>query len=203
MKLFHSATSPFVRKVLVTAHETGLFDRLTFETLRPMPTNPDPALSKANPLSKIPALVTDDGVSIVDSPVICEYLDSLHGGRKLVPAEGAARFRVKTHEALADGAVDAGIVVFYERAQRPKELHWQPWLDGHTKKVLQALDFFDSEAPAFGPDPDLGQIALASGLGWLTFRDVVGDWRATRPRLASWFERFGARPSMVATAPKA
>jgi len=140
MRLYHTPTSPFVRKVMVAAHETGLVDRIETVFLRPVPMQPDPVLSKENPLSKIPVLITDDG-PLFDSPVICEYLDTLHGGRKLVEPSGPERFRTLRTQALCDGILDAAIVVFYEKQNRPKELHWQPWLDGHTQKVRQCSSF--------------------------------------------------------------
>jgi len=202
VKLYYTHTSPFVRKVRVVAHETGLDARIEPVFLRPTPTRADPTLSRENPLSKIPALVLDDGTSLYDSPVICEYLDGLHEGRKLIPASGEARWRVLRTQALADGILDAGILVFYERAFRPKELQWSPWLDGQTEKVTQGLDALEREAARFTPEIDLGQIAAAVTLAWLEFRNVVGDIRASRPTLGAWYETFRARPSMVATEPR-
>ncbi|MFO0602894.1 MAG: glutathione S-transferase N-terminal domain-containing protein [Polyangiales bacterium] len=201
MKLYYTPTSPFVRKVLVAAHELGLADRVETVLLRPSPTQADPTLSHANPLNKIPALTLDDGTALYDSPVICEYLDALAGGGKLLPASGAARWDVLRTQALADGVLDASILVFYERLHRPKELHWQAWLDGQTQKALQGLDALDAVAARFGDAPDLGQVAAACALGWLEFRAPFGDVRAGRPNLTAWYERFAARPSMTATAP--
>jgi glutathione S-transferase len=203
MKLYYTPTSPFVRKVLVTAHELGLADRVETVLLRPTPTQADPVLSRENPLNKIPALVLDDGASLYDSPVICEYLDALAGGARLLPAAGTERWDVLRTQALADGVLDASILVFYERAQRPKELHWGAWLDGQTQKALQGLDALNEQAPRFGDAPDLGQIAAACAVGWLEFRAPFGDIRAGREKLFAWYDRFAARPSMTATAPHA
>lgn len=204
MKLFHTPTSPFVRKVMVTAHELGAPLATVF--LRPSPMAPDATLSASNPLSKIPALVLDPhegGEVLYDSPVICEYLDATFGPR-LLPAAGPERWRTLKLQALADGVLDAGILVFYERTQRPKELHWEAWLAGQTTKVLQGLDALDALAADWGDGPDavdLGRIAAACALGWLAFRDVVGPMREGRERLFAWYDRFAQRPSMVATAP--
>ena len=201
MKVFHTPTSPFVRKVMVAAHELGAPVETTF--LRPSPMAPDATLSAHNPLSKIPALVLDDhegGEVLYDSPVICEYLDTTFGPL-LVPASGPERWRVLRLQALADGILDAGILVFYERAQRPKELHWEPWLSGQTKKVLQGLDALESLAGAWDDGVDLGRIAAACAIGWLEFRDAVGPIRAGRERLFAWYDRFAQRPSMRATVP--
>jgi len=203
MKLYSTPTSPFVRKVLVAAHELGLADRIETELLRPSPTAADPRLSRDNPLSKIPALVLDDGASLYDSPVICEYLDALAGGGVLVPAAGPGRWDVLRTQALADGILDAAILVFYERQFRPAELHWDAWLAGQTQKALQGLDALEAQAAGFSAAPDVGQIASACALGWLEFRAPFGDVRAGRPALTAWFERFSSRPSMAATAPHA
>jgi glutathione S-transferase len=149
MKLFFTDTSPYARKVRVVAIELGLQDRIATQFLRPLPTAVDATLSSVNPLSKIPALVLDDGTALYDSPVICEYLDTLHAGPKLVPASGPARFRVLRLQALCDGILEAAILVFYERSQRPPALHWAPWLDGQAQKARQGLDELEREAASF------------------------------------------------------
>ncbi len=195
MKLFYTETSPFVRKVLVAAHELGV--QLTTEFLRPSPLQTDAALSRHNPLSKIPALVLDDGTTLYDSVVICDYLDS---EARLVPARGAERWRVLRVQALCDGMLDAGILVFYERAQRPPELHWQPWIAGQLAKVEQGLDALEAGVARFG-EVDLGQIAAGCAIGWLEFRKVT-DVRAGRPALSAWHEGFVGRASMQATMPR-
>ena len=203
MKLYSTPTSPFVRKVLVCARELGLADRIETELLRPTPTRADPTLSKANPLNKIPALVLDDGSTLYDSPVICDYLETLGEARSLVPATGADRWRVLRVQALCDGILDAGILHFYEKAQRPSELWWTPWLEGQREKALQGLDALEAEVARFDELVDLGQICAGVTVGWLEFREVFGDVRAGRPALSAWYEAFAQRPSMVETAPRA
>ncbi len=201
MRLFHTPTSPFVRKVMVVAHEAGLADQIETVFLRPVPTQADPTLSRANPLNKIPALVLGDGEVIYDSPVICEYLDGLHGGERLIPASGAARWRALRTQALCAGILDAGILVFYERHSRPQHLHWEPWIEGQATKARQGLDALEEAAAGFNEAVDIGQICAAVTVGWLEFRGVLGDVRSGRPRLAAWYDAFARRPSMVATAP--
>lgn len=201
MLVYHTPTSPFVRKVLVAAHELGLAERIRTELLRPTPTKADPVLSRANPLNKIPALVLDDGTGLYDSPVICEYLDELAGGGRILPKSGPARYRVLRLQALADGILDAGILVFYERAHRPKELWWPAWLDGQTEKARQGLDALEAEVASFGDAVDLAQISVGVTLAWLEFRNAIGDIREGRPALFAWYERFAKRPSMAQTAP--
>lgn len=202
MKLYSTPTSPFVRKVMVVAHEAGLADRIEPTLLRPSPMQPDAVLARDNPLSKIPALVLDDGSSLYDSHVICEYLDAHRAaGPELLATSGVARWTALRREALADGMLDAAIQVFYERRNRPEALQWQPWIDGQSAKVRLALDALEREASTFGEGADLGLITIAAALGWLEFRAFLGDLRAGRPTLFAWYDRFCERPSMRATAP--
>lgn len=201
MKLFHTTTSPFVRKVMVVAHETGLAGDIETVFLRPSPLQTDATLSRENPLSKIPVLVTNEGMSLFDSRVICEYLDTLHAGTKVVPVEGVARWQALRLQAVADGIIEAGVAVFYERLHRPTELQWRPWLEGQSAKAVQALDALNREAATFAPTIDVGQIAVGCALGWLEFRNILGDIRQGRDALFAWYEVFRKRPSMKATEP--
>lgn len=202
MKLYFTPTSPYVRKVMVAAHETGLIGRIETLFLRPTPVKADPVLSKDNPLSKIPALLEDGKPALYDSPVICEYLDGLHGGKKLIPPSGPERWRVLRTQALTDGILEAAILVFYEVQHRPAELHWSPWLDGQREKANQGLDALEHEVTLFADDVDLAQVCAGVTLGWLEFRNVLGDIRARRPKLFAWYDEFRKRPGMVATEPK-
>jgi glutathione S-transferase len=204
MKLFATDTSPYVRKVLVAARELGLVDRIEKTVLRPSPLETNPTLSAHNPLNKIPALVLDDGTTLFDSPVICEYLETLPraaGVPGLVPASGPARFQVLKRQALCDGLLDAAVLVYYETVTRPVERQWEPWLDGQKQKARQALDVLETEASTFGTGVDLGLVCAGVALGWLEFRKPLGDVRAGRPKLFAWYETFRQRPSMVATVP--
>ena len=203
MKLYYTPTSPFVRKVLVAAHELGLAGRIETVTLRPTPMKASPELSNVNPLSKIPAMVTDAGTTLFDSRVICEYLDTLHAGAKLVPEAGPQRWRVLRTQALGDGILEAGIQVFYERMHRPKELQWQPWSAGQAEKAGQALDALEAKLEALQGPVDLGQITIACTIGWLEFRDVLPAVRERRTQLFTWYDEFRERPSMKATVPVA
>lgn len=207
MRLYYTPTSPFVRKVLVAARELGLMGEIQTEFLRPSPMKPDPVLSRTNPLAKIPALIVDEAdpsSALYDSPVICEYLDHLAtqaGRAPLVPPAGPEHWRVLRCQALCDGILDAGILVFYERAQRPSALHWDLWLEGQTAKVQQGLDALEREVGTFGAAVDLAQICAAVTIGWLEFRSAVGEIRARRPALMAWYDAFRMRESMRATEP--
>ncbi|MBO6938376.1 MAG: glutathione S-transferase family protein [Deltaproteobacteria bacterium] len=204
MKLFVSAASPFVRKILVQAHECGLADRIEPIDLSGSglgPTSPVTELSASNPLGKIPALIRDDGSVLYDSRVIAEYLDSLHDGPPLLPTSGPERFETLRRVALADGICDAAVLGRYESVLRPEALRWDEFLDGQLQKIRGAIAALAAET--LPDDADLGTIAVAVALGYLDLRWSEHDlWRGADPALVDWHARFAERPSMVATAPK-
>jgi glutathione S-transferase len=182
MKLYHSPASPYVRKVNVVAIHHGL-------TLDRVATNPheSPAeLLADNPLSKVPCLITDDGVSLPDSPLICEYLDHLGTGEKLLPDHGLPRWNVLRVAALADGIMDAA-VARRMAVQHPQDEARQQ-ADARAKAAIdRALDVLEAEddtAPM-----TLGTVGAVCALGYLDFRFGHEDWRASRPKLAAWYER--------------
>jgi len=201
MLLRHSHTSPFVRKVTVLLHETGLIGRVTLETVdgwaEPV------ALTGDNPLSMVPTLVLDDGSSLYDSVVICDYLDRLHAGERLIPQHGDARWRVLREQALADGMLECAILIFVELTRRPEEKRWDWWLALKRRAISRSLDMLEQQAERLGGRVDIGSISIGVALGYLDLRGAVGDWRDGRPLLASWFAGFAARPSMAATVPPA
>lgn len=204
LKLVYSPTSPYVRKVMMVARETGLADSIELVSgVGGTPTAPNTAVVSANPLGKLPALIRDDGPAIFDSPVICQYLDSLHGGHKLYPS-GAARWSALTLEALADGILDAAILVVYESRLRPEEIRYQPWVDSQLLKVTRALDALEAGWLAHLKGPiDIGSITVACALGYLDLRFADMGWRDTRPGLAAWLAGFAARESYASTMPPA
>jgi glutathione S-transferase len=202
MKLRYSPTSPYVRKVVAVAIETGLNERIERLATMVVPTRPNEEVARENPLVKVPALTTDDGLVLYDSPVICEYLDTLHGGAKLFPASGATRWIALRHQALADGILDAAILIRYE-GLRPEECRWADWIDGQTRKMRGALASLDMmlEAGELGGGLTIGQIAVGCALGYLDFRFPHEDWRGRHRRLAGWFDDFAQRKSMRETVP--
>ncbi len=201
MQLYFNPASPFVRKVRVAAHELGLSGRIELTSVTLSPVSPHDGVRSSNPLGKIPALITDDGMVLYDSPVICEYLDALAGGNRLFPAAGAARWTALRRQALADGIMDAAVLTRYEQAVRPKELRWEAWVGGQLLKVRTALDALEHEnlEGVF----DIGTIAVACALGYLDLRFAAESWRTGRPRLAAWLGAFSERPSLAATVPAA
>jgi glutathione S-transferase len=200
MRLHHNIASPYVRKVMAVAIETGLDSRLEPVSRMMTPVKPDAHLVEDNPLGKIPCLVTDDGAVLYDSPVICEYLDSLHDGPKMFPA-GPARWTALRLQAQGDGILDAALLARYETFLRPEERRWPEWIEAQKLKFRRALDALEGEAEAFGDTVDIGTITTGCALGYLDFRYADEGWRATRPKLAAWFEQFAERPSMARTAP--
>lgn len=204
MKLFAALASPFVRKVRIVAMECGLDERIDLHALATAPHQPDPAIAAANPIKKIPALVTDDGAVLYDSGVITDYLNA-ESGHRLMPADGAARWTAKRQEALADGLLDAAVLCRYETFVRPEDKQWDGWIDAQMGKIDGALDAISAEVADLG-DPaaaetGLGAIAFGCALGYLDFRFAGKDWRSSRPALAAWYETYARRPAMQATVP--
>lgn len=203
MTLFHNPASPFVRKVLVLLHETGQQDRVALQLSQLTPVKPDLALIGDNPLSKIPALRLANGTVIHDSRVILDYLDHQHVGNPLIPREGAARWRRLTLASMADGIMDAAVMIRYETALRPVEKHWDEWLDAQRDKIRRALATLESEAIAeLASHFDIASISVACALGYLDLRHGDLEWRENNPQLAAWFSEVSLRPSMVETVPK-
>ncbi|NUT80667.1 glutathione S-transferase [Pseudomonas brassicacearum] len=203
MTLFHNPASPFVRKVLVLLHETGQQDRVALQLSQLSPVKPDRALIDDNPLSKIPALRLANGTVIHDSRVILDYLDHQHVGNPLIPRDGAARWRRLTLASLADGIMDAAVMIRYETALRPVEKHWDQWLDAQRDKIRRALGMLEAEAIAeLTCHFDVASISVACALGYLDLRHPDLEWRKANPQLAAWFAEVSLRPSMLETVPR-
>lgn len=201
MKLFSNPASPFGRKVKVAAIETGLIGRIEVVDVRTTAVAPDDALLAVNPLAKIPCLVTAEAGALYDSRVICEYLDGLHEGPRLFPAEGPARWAALRLQALADGIMDAALLARYEAFLRPEERRWPDWSAAQLAKAGRALDSLENGTADLDGEPDIGRVALACALGYLDFRFPDLAWRQGRGRLAGWFAGIAARDSMRRTAP--
>lgn len=198
MKLYYSPTSPFVRKVNVLAREVGLDKKI--EWVRTNPWLAEDILTAENPLSKVPTLMTDDGLIIYDSRVICEYLDTLHDGNKFYPDKGKQRWQVLRLQALADGILESGILRFLE-TKRTKEQQSIDWDNTQKDSVERGLDYLESTVSDWCENLDIGVITVACALGWLDFRLPNEDWRINRPQLKEWFIEFSKRESMLTTVP--
>ena len=202
MTLFHNPASPFVRKVRVLLIETGQQDRVTLQGCMPTPVNPDAQLVHENPVGKIPALRLADGSALHDSRVILDYLDHQHVGNPLIPRDGSARWRRLTLASMADGIMDAAVLVRYETAMRPAEKHWNQWLNEQRNKIRRTLAELEANAIAeLASHFDIASISVACALGYLDFRHPDLQWRAANPQLADWYAKVSQRPSMLQTQP--
>jgi glutathione S-transferase len=201
MKLLSSPLSPYGRKVKMTLAMKGLKDKVEVIAVDTnIPANPE--ITVANPLAKIPALVLESGQCVYDSAVICEYLDSLTPLPVLFPKSGPERWKTITLGALADGILDAALLLVYEKRFRPEEKWHEPWTERQRTKIDRSLDLLEQSPPTWGASPDYGHLTLAAALGYLDFRHE-GKWRAGRPKLVAWVDQFAkAVPSFEETRPK-
>jgi glutathione S-transferase len=184
---------------MVVAHDIGVADRIEcVRTLAAM-MKPHPDLMLDNPLSKIPTLVLDDGTVLYDSPVVCEYLDSLHAGRKLIPAELGPRMTALRRQALGDGFLD---FLLLWRNEQEREHASQVHRASYAERRRATLLALDREAEALASSPfSVGHIAIGCALSYLDFRFAADDWRGGQPRIAAWHAIFAKRPSVRATEP--
>jgi len=192
--------SPFGRKARIAVKVLRLEGKVALAEASTV--DPADPIRQQNPLGKVPVLLLDDGGALYDSPVILEYLDYLAGGGRIIPPEPQARFAALRLEALADGIMDASILINYEARYRPPEKHEAKWLELQGGKVARALAVLEAAPPvAIGTPPDVGAITLACALGYRDFR-FPGSWRGAHPRLAAWLDEFAARvPAYAATTP--
>lgn len=199
MKLLGSLTSPYGRKVRLVMLEKNI----PHEFVNDPPREPGSLSARVNPLARIPALVLDDQTCVFDSPVIADYADSLNDTPILIPRDDAyARMRVKRWEALADGIVDAAVMVRIE-SLRPDEKQ-DPALTARNNQAIDralthaAQDLGEREW-CEGAALSLADLALVSALMYLDLRQPERDWRGTHPNLATWFARVSERPSVKAS----
>ncbi len=203
LRLIASLASPYVRKVRIVMAEKRLEYHLELEDVW----SPDTRIHEANPLGKVPCLIMEDGGALFDSRVIVEYLDTLTPVAKLIPPNGRERAEVRTWEALADGAMDAAILVRLEQTQRPAELQSEKWIDRQMDKVhagVASMEHGLAEKPwCNGHSYSLADIAVGCALGYLDFRFRHINWRYSHPNLARHYEKLAARPSFIDTQPPA
>jgi len=201
MKLHWSPLSPYVRKVMICAHELKLADRLELVRSVAAMSAPNEILMKDNPLAKIPTLVLESG-SLFDSIVICEYLDELHDGERLFPREPGPRFSALRWHALADGWLDVLILWRNERS-KPVERRTPEWLAGFELKTRAVLDRIERQLPELEALPfGIGHIALGCALGYADYRFADLAWRSGHPRTERWFSEISERASFQATFPR-
>ena len=202
MKLIGSLASPFVRKVRVVLAEKKLDYEYELENVWA----PDTKINESNPLGKVPCLVMDDGSPMYDSRVIVEYLDTLTPVCKLLPPQSRDRANVKVWEALADGVLDAAILVRLENILRPAEQQSQAWIDRQMVKVGAGLAVMSKDLGeqnfCMGTHYTLADVAVGCTLGWLAFRFPEIDWRGDYPNLARLYDKVSERASFRDTVPQ-
>jgi len=197
MKLHWSPRSPFVRKVMIAAHETGLVSRIMCVRTVVGMTQVNADLLPDNPLNKLPTLVLEDGSPLYDSGVILEYLDSLHDGPKLVPTEPAARWTALRRHALGDGLLDL-LVLWRNERERPQPS--SPHVEAFTMKFDATLKTLERDASNLMAAPfGIGHVAIGCALSYADFRFADLDWRTSHPQLTAWHGTFSQRPSVRAT----
>lgn len=201
MKVLGSLASPYVRKVRIVMAEKKLEYEFVLEDVW----SPDTTIAEANPLGKVPCLIMEDGGAMFDSRVIVEYLDTMSPVGKLIPAPGRERASVKCWEALADGVLDAGILIRLETLLRPEEKRSSEWVERQYGKVrtgIRAMASALGEASfCVGTHLSLADIAVGCALGWISFRFPEMDWRGDHPNLAHLFEKLSDRQSFRDTLP--
>jgi glutathione S-transferase len=199
MKLHWSPKSPYVRKVMVVAHETGIAPKLELVRSVAAMLKPNEQLMRDNPLSKIPTLVLDDGRTLFDSVVICEYFDEL-AGTNLFPKTGDARWQALRWHALADGLLDA-LILWRNERERIEPQRSAALMDAFELKTIAALHLLDDEAAQLEAAPfAIGHVGIGCMLGYMDFRFGALGWRSHAPRLARLNDAIQRRPSFVATA---
>ena len=196
MQLYLNATSPFARVARIIALEKGLQDQL--ELCWSDPWSNDPALLQANPVGRIPVLVTDDGHAIAESLLIAQYLDSLTAEPRLLPP--AERAAVLQRTGLGYGLMEAAFTTVIGRkhaAQADQSVLGQRRLDAIDRSIqaLASLSNGDQQ-----PTPDLGTIVTAVALDYVLFRLPEIDWQSRYPALAAWHQRIIMRASFAETA---
>lgn len=199
MKLYITVPSPYARKCRIVAREKGLAGRIEEIAVDPYANAPE--LLSSNPLVQVPTLIAEDGLPLNDSPVICEYLDALGAGPRLLPEEGPERLRVRRLETLANGALEMGVKLVLEK-RRPEHERSPSWIERWTTNMGRALDALEAAAP----DParlDMGVITAGVAVTWIGFRHPDYDWKTGRPGLVALQAALEARPSFSRTRPDA
>lgn len=196
MKLYYSPTSPYVRKVMACAIIRGLDGRIEKHMSNPHASPED--LVADNPLSKVPCLVTDDGLPLFGSQLICEYLDSLGEELPLFPDHGAPRWRALKFQSMGDGILDAAVPCRGEQG-KPREDARDAQITRFKAAISRTVDALEADPPH--KHVDIGSVTVACALGYLDFRFASDQWRSGHPRLAAWFEAFAQNKGLAETAP--
>jgi glutathione S-transferase len=196
MKLYYSPTSPYARKVLAVAHEKGLDKKLEKLAAR----EPGVNLDRMNPLDKIPTLVADDGEVLIESALICQYLDDVGSGRKLYPDSGKARRRMLQLEAIGHGVCDAGVLCRMEARMHKPEQMSPEWIERQEKKLKRGFAAMEQALGELGSEVTPAHITYAVTLYFIE-QHKISPWREAHPKLAKWYDEFSRTPCMATTEP--
>jgi glutathione S-transferase len=203
MRLYYSRPSPFARKALVALIETNQINDVELEEVKIGPLAPGEIVPAANPLGKIPTLLLPDGASIIDSKFICRYIDEMNPNNirmRLYP-EGDDIWQALRLEALADGLLEAAVLLVYEIRVRAEELRVQEWVDAQLIKITRTLAYFENNIIQLEKNINMGSLTVAIALDYLDFRHKNIIWRKNNPKLFTWHETIKARKSLSSTMP--
>ena len=199
MKLFYSPNSPYARKVIAVAIEKGLDKKIEKLAAR----EPGVNLDRMNPLDKIPTLVTDDGEVLIESALICQYLDEVGSGRKLYPEAGKPRRRMLQLEAIGHGVLDAGVLCrMEERMHKPEQMS-PDWIARQQKKLKRGFAVMEQALGELGAEVTPAHITYVMALYFIDQNKIHPGWREANPKLATWYDKFRQHPSIKATEPVA
>ncbi|HEX2567084.1 MAG TPA: glutathione S-transferase N-terminal domain-containing protein [Burkholderiales bacterium] len=203
MKLLAALASPYTRKVRIVLAEKKIECEMELVDVNP----PDNPVNAHNPLGKIPTLLLDDGTALYDSRVIVEFLDNVSPISRLIPDDNRDRVAVRRWEALADGVVDAGLLVRYESLREKREQS-KAWVDKQVARMHRAMEQMQSElgerAWCHGDRYSLADIAVGCCMGWLGFRkpgDI--DWATEYPGVERHYRKLMERAAFADTVPVA
>lgn len=201
MKLFYAEGSPYARIIRVVLRETGLIARVAEEavTLR----DPNSTLLAYNPGGKVPSLQLDNGTVLNETLLVLAYLDTIHGGRGLLPMDGSDGWKI-----LAD--TGRGIAFLDGISVWNRELRFGLRAPGvialESARAERAADAFETAlgqgaygGPIDGGPINAGQIVLGAALENTARRHKVWAWRLGRPRLSAFLDEIARRPSFTAT----
>ena len=203
MILYYSRPSPFARNALVALIETKQLDDVVLEEVKIGPMAPGEIVPAANPLGKIPTLLLPNGSSIIDSKYICRYIDEANpnsDGQKLYP-RGEDIWPALRLEALADGILEAAVLLIYEIRIRPEELRVKEWVDAQLLKINRTLDHLEDNISQLLENINMGCLTIAISLDYLDFRHEYIGWRKNHPKLSAWHDRIKSRQSLNETYP--
>jgi glutathione S-transferase len=194
MKLLFTKRSPYARKARIIALEKEIPLELVDEDLQ----NKSPRLLDANPLGKVPTLILDNGTTVYDSPVICQYLDSLNDKMIMIPRLGPERIEVLKWEAFADDLMTAAINLYMEKVRHPYDFH-KDFVTAVEKNIGGSYVYIEKNLSGLA-NFNLAVVAVVSAIGYIHFRlphlQVKGELR-------QWFTEVSQRPSIAQTVPVA